>query len=69
MSEITIDGKLDIEIKPSDLGFVGVVKELPIVVESPTEQQLETDVKNALATHFLHSPKALNQLISVKITA
>ena len=69
MTEIKIDGKLHINIKSTGQGFVGIVEELPIVVESPTEQQLAIDVTKALATCFVHNPKTMNKFLSVKIPA
>ena len=64
-----IHGKFDMEIKPTGQGFVGIVKDLPIVVESPNVQQVAIDITKALATCFMHNPKAVEQFLAVDISA
>jgi len=69
MKEIKFNGKLEMEIKPSGQGFVGIVKDLPIVVESSNQQQLAIDITKALATCFIHNPKAMEEFLAVDISA
>jgi len=64
-----IHGKFEMEIKPTGQGFVGIVKDLPIVVESPNQQQLAIDITKALATCFIHNPKATEQFLAEDISA
>ena len=67
MAEIKIDGKFHVTVKQSGQGFVGIVEELPIVIESSTESQLKVDMTKALATCFLNNPKAVKEHLSIEM--
>ena len=69
MKQIKINGKFNITIKPSGQGFVGIVKELPIVIESSTEEQLKIDMTKALSTCFLNNPALFKEQLSIEIPA
>ncbi len=69
MKEIKFNGKMEMEIKQTGQGFVGIVKDLPIVVESPNQQQLAIDITKALATCFMHNPVAMEKFLAIDISA
>ncbi len=69
MTEFTINGSIYVTIKDSGQGIIGIVEELPIVVESPTEEQMQKDIVKAVTTCLIHNPTAVKKLLSIEIPA
>ena len=69
MKTTSIEGKLNIKVIDSGQGVVAVVEELPIVIESQNEEQLKSDISDAIAACIIANPKAIKDMISVKIPA
>ncbi len=69
MKTITGKGALDITIIDSGQGMVGIVENLPIVVESSNIEQLKTDITTALGACIIENPTMISDMISIEIPA
>ena len=49
--------------------LLGVVENLPIVVESQDETQLKSDITDALVACIEANPKLIQDIVSIKIPA
>ena len=63
------EAQLSIKVMDSGHGVVGVVENLPIVVESQDESQLKSDIADALVACIGANPKLIQDIISIKIPA
>ena len=56
-----------LKTKQTSLGYVGIVKEPPIVVESPTIDKLKEDLSKALLVGLADRPVAINERSMVEV--
>ena len=56
-----------LKVRQTSLGYVGIVKELPIVVESPTIDKLKEDLSKALLIGLADRPVAIKERSMVEV--
>ena len=58
---------LSVDVTKDDGMFVGVVKELPIVIQAQNKTRLKTQVKEAIHLYALHHTSELVDKLQIKL--
>ena len=59
----------DLNVVQSSLGYVGTVKEIPVVVESPTIEELKEDISKATLIWLQENPAMAKEHLVIQVPA
>ena len=59
----------DLNVVQSSLGYVGTVKEIPVVVESPTIEELKEDISEATLIWLQENPAMAKEHLVIQVPA
>ena len=59
----------DLNVVQSSLGYVGTVKEIPVVVESPTIEELKEDISEATLIWLHENPAMAKEHLVIQVPA
>ena len=58
-----------LDVIQSSLGYIGTVKEIPVVVEAPTTEELKEDMRSAILVWLQENRAAAEKHLVVQIPA
>ena len=68
-NKIIIDTKVTMTVKKSTIGYVGIVKEYPVVVEASSKSALDQSVAKCLLSYFNTFPQEVSKKLNIKVNA